>query len=133
VRSVRLVRVAAEAEGVRLRGFASRIVTRAILGLIALLFGLGAVVFAHLAAWHWLRTGLDQTFPAAAGILGGGDLLVAVILGVMATRTTPSRVEVEALDVRRKAVQAIGDTLSLGRLVIPILRIVAGMRRRRRD
>jgi hypothetical protein len=133
VRSVRLARVAAEAEGVRLRGFASRLVTRAVLGLIALLFGLGAVVFAHLVAWYWLRTRLDQTFPATAGILGGVDLLVAVILGFMATRSTPSQVEVEALDVRRKAVQAIGGTLSLARLVIPILRIVADMRRRRRD
>jgi hypothetical protein len=133
VRSVRLARVAAEAEGVRLRGFASRIITRAILGLIALLFVLGAVVFAHLAGWYWLRTGLNQTLLAAAGILSGVDLLVAIILGVLAMRSTPSRVEVEALDVRRKAIQGIGSGLSLTRLVIPILRLVANVRRSRRD
>ena len=127
------MRIAAEAEGVRLRGFASRIVTRALLGLIALLFVLGAIVFAHLAAWYWLRTGLDQTLPAAAGILGGVDLLVAIILGALAIRSTPSRVEAEALEVRRKAIQGIGSTLSLARLVIPILRIVANMRQPRRD
>lgn len=133
MRSVRLARVAAEAEGVRLRGFASRIITRAILGLIALLFVLGAVVFAHLAGWYWLRTGLNQTLLAAAGILSGVDLLVAIILGVLAMRSTPSRVEVEALDVRRKAIQGIGSGLSLTRLVIPILRLVANVRRSRRD
>jgi hypothetical protein len=133
VRSVRLARVAAEAEGVRLRGFASRIITRAILGLIALLFGLGAIVFVHLAAWYWLRTGLGQTLPAAAGILGVVDLLVAIILGILSMRSTPSRVEVEALDVRRKAMQGIGSGLSLSRLVIPVLGLVANMRRSRRD
>jgi hypothetical protein len=132
MRPFRLARIAAEAEGVRLRGLVSRIVTRAVLAVIALLFVLGAVVFAHVAAWYWLRIGLDQTFLAAAGILGGGDLLVAVVLGFLASRSTPSRVEVEALDVRRKALQAIGSTLSLAQLVIPVLRITANLRRRRR-
>jgi hypothetical protein len=132
MRPFRLARIAAEAEGVRLRGLVSRIITRAVLAVIALLFVLGAVVFAHVAAWYWLRIGLDQTFLAAAGILGGGDLLVAVVLGFLASRSTPSRVEVEALDVRRKALQAIGSTLSLAQLVIPVLRITANLRRRRR-
>jgi hypothetical protein len=133
MRPFRLARIAAEAEGVRLRGLVSRIVTRAVLGVIALMFVLGAVVFAHVAAWYWLRTGLEQGFLAATGILGGGDLLVAVVLGVLATRSTPSRVELEALDVRRKAIQGIAGTLSLAQLVIPVLRIVANLRRRRRD
>jgi hypothetical protein len=131
MRSVRLARIAAEAEGVRLRGFASRIVTRAVLGLIALLFVSGALVFAHLAAWYWLLVGLEMSRLAAACILGGADLLAAVILGFLATRSAPSRVELEALDVRRKAIQAIGGTLSLTRLVIPIMRIMVNRRQRR--
>jgi hypothetical protein len=131
VRPVQLARIAAEAEGVRLRRFARRIISRAILGAIALLFFLGTIVFAHIAVWYWLRTGLAQSFPAAAGILGGGDLLVAIILGVIATRSSPSRVELEALAVRRQAISAIGGTFTLAGLVIPILRIVANLRRRR--
>jgi hypothetical protein len=131
VRPVQLARIAAEAEGVRLRRLARRIVLRAILGVIALLFFLGAIVFAHIAVWYWLRTGLTQSFPAAAGILGGGDLLVAIILGIVATRSSPSRVELEALAVRRQAMAAIGGTFTLAGLVIPILRIVANLRRRR--
>jgi len=132
MRSIRLARIAFEAEGVRLRGFIRRIVTRVILGVVALLFVLGAIVFAHVAAWYWLQTGLGQPLLAATGILGGADLLVAIVLGLLATRSSPSRVEIEALDVRRKAIQAIGSTLSLTQLALPLLRIVADLRRRRR-
>jgi hypothetical protein len=132
MRPVRLARIAAEAEGVRLRGLVSRMVTRAILGVVALFFVMGALVFAHVAAWYWVRTGLNQSFLVTTGIIGAGDLLIAVILGFLATRSAPSRVEVEALEVRRKAIQAIGSTLSLAQLTIPLLRIVANLRRRRR-
>ena len=133
MRPVRLARIAAEAEGVRLRGLVSRMLARVVLGMIALLFCFGAIAFAHVAAWYWLRTGLDQTFLAATGILGGVDLLVAIVLGFQASRSSPSRVEVEALEVRRKAIQAIGSTLSLTQLAIPLLRILVNLRRRRRD
>jgi hypothetical protein len=133
VRVVRLARVAADAERVRLRGMLTRIVTRAILGVIALMFVLGAIVFAHLAVWYWLRIGQDQTFLAATGILGGGDLLAAIILGILAARSSPGRIEREALDVRRKAIQGIGSTFSLTQLVIPLISIVTSLRRRRRE
>ena len=131
MRSVQLARIAAEAEGVRLRRLVRRIVLRAVFGVIALVFLLGAIVFAHLVVWYWLRTGLGQSFPAAAGIFGGADVLVAIILGVAATRSSPSRVELEALEVRRQAVTAIGGAFSLVGLMIPILRILANLRRRR--
>jgi hypothetical protein len=132
MRSFRLARIAAEAEGVRLRGLVSRIVTRLILALLALIFVLGAVVFCHMAGWYGLRIGLNQSFLGATGILGGGDLVVAVILGIFAMRSTASRVELEALEVRRKAIEGIGSSLSLMQLFIPALRIMANLRRRRR-
>ena len=132
MRPFRLARIAAEAEGVRLRGMATRIATRAIFGVTALFFVLGAVVFGHIAVWYEVRTALEQSYLATAGILGGADLLVAIILGFLATRSTPSRVEVEALDVRRKAIEGIGSALSLSQMVIPILRLVSGMGRRKR-
>jgi hypothetical protein len=133
MRPVRLVRIAAEAEGVRLKGMVSRIATRAVFGVVAFLFVIGAIVFAHIAAWFELRTALDQTFLAATGEVAGFDLLVAIILGLLASRSSPSRVEREALDVRRKAVQAIGGSFSLAQLALPVLRIGANLRRRRRD
>jgi hypothetical protein len=129
VRSFRLARIAAEAERVRLHAFVGRIVTRAVIGLVALLFVSGAIVFAHLAAWYWLRTGMEESFLAATGFLGGADLLVAIVLGFLAARSTPNRVELEALDVRRKAIEAIGSTLSLARIAIPLLRVMSNARR----
>ena len=134
MRPFRLACIAAEAEGVRLRGFASRIVVRAVLLTVALLFLLGALVFAHIAVWYWLRISEDLSFPGVAGILGGGDLVVALVLLVAGTRSRPSRVELEALEVRRKAIVAIGGTFSLIQLVMPVLRMAIDLgRRRRRD
>jgi hypothetical protein len=132
MRPVRLARIAAEAEGVRLRGFITRIVTRVVLAVVALLFVIGAIVFAHVAAWYEIRTALNQPVLATTGILGGADLLVAVILGLLAGRSRPSRVEVEALEVRRQAIQGITNTLSVTQMAIPVLRMMANMRRRRR-
>jgi hypothetical protein len=129
---VRLARIAAEAEGVRLRGLMTRLASRVIMGVIAFLFVLGAVVFAHIAAWLEIRADLDLTPLATAGILGGIDLLVAVILGLLASRSSPSRVEVDALDVRRRALQGISSTLSVGQMLIPVLRLITNVRRRRR-
>jgi hypothetical protein len=129
---VRLARIAAEAEGVRLRGLMTRLASRVIMGVIAFLFVFGAVVFAHIAAWLEIRADLDLTPLATAGILGGIDLLVAVILGLLASRSSPSRVEVDALDVRRRALQGISSTLSVGQMLIPVLRLITNVRRRRR-
>jgi hypothetical protein len=115
------------------RGMVSRMLTRAILSVIALLFLLGALVFAHIALWFWLRTTMNQTFVGATGILGGGDLLLAAGLGFLASRSVPSRAELEALDVRRKAIQALGGTLSTAQLMIALFRIIANLMRGRRN
>lgn len=127
----RLARIAAEAESVRLRRLARRIVMRAIFGVVALVFVLGVIVFVHFAAWYGVRTGLGLSFLAATGILGGADLLAAIILGLLAARSAPSRIETEAIDVRRKAIHAMTSSLSLVQLVIPVVRVAANRRRRR--
>jgi hypothetical protein len=132
MRPFRLARIAAEAEGVRLRGMMTRMVTRVILAVVALMFVVGAVTFGHVAAWYGLRIGLEQSFLATAGILGGADLLIGVILLLLAGRSTPSRVEVEALEVRRKAVEGMTSAVSLSRLVVPVLRVAVSLGRRRR-
>ncbi len=132
MRPIRLARIAAEAEGVRLRGMMTRIVTRVIFAVVALFFVLGAVTFGHVAAWYEIRVGLEQSFLVTAGILGGADLLIGIILLLLASRSRPSRVELEAREVRRKALEGIGSAMSLAQLILPILRIASGMRRGRR-
>jgi hypothetical protein len=132
MRPIRLARIAAEAEGVRLRGMMARIVTRAIFAVIALFFILGAVTFGHIAAWYEIRVALDQSYLATAGILGGADLLLAIILLFLASRSTPSRVEIEAREVRRQALAGIGSAMNLAQLVLPLVTRIVGARRGRR-
>ena len=133
MRPFRLARIAAEAEGVRLRGMATRIATRVVFALVALFFVAGALVFAHLAAWYELRTALDQSYLVTIAILGGGDLVIAFILLLLASRSSPSRVETEALEVRRKAIEGIGSALSITTMLLPLLRLATSFRRRRRE
>jgi len=130
MRPLRLARVAAEAEGVRLRQLARRTVFRAVCGIVALVFLAGALGFCHFAVWFWLR----QSFapPAAALIIAGGDLLLAIVLGVLAARSSPGRVEVEALAVRRRAVESITGSIALTTLGTQLLGLAIRVLRRRR-
>lgn len=132
MRPFRLARIAAEAEGVRLRGMATRMATRVVFALVALLFVTGALVFAHVAAWYELRTALNQSYLITTAILGGADLVVAIILLFLATRSSPSRVETEALEVRRKAIEGLSSAVSMTSMLLPLLRIATSFRRRRR-
>ncbi len=111
---------------------ATRMVTRVVFAVVALFFVLGAVTFGHVAAWYAIRTELGQSFLITAGILGGADLLVGIILLVLAGRSSPSRVEIEAREVRRKAIEGITSALSLTQLLIPLLRLGSSFGRRRR-
>ena len=133
MRPFRLARIAAEAEGVRLRALAARIATRAAFAIVALVFLAGALVFAHLAAWYELRTALELSYLLSVASLGGADLLVAIVLLVLASRSSPSRVEIEALEVRRKAIEGIGSAMSITALLLPLVRLATSFRRRRRD
>jgi hypothetical protein len=128
---IRLGRIAAEAEGVRLRALAQRTVNRVLFGAIALLFVTGALVCAHVAAWFSLRVLLDFSFLAATGIVGGADLLIGIVLGLLAARSIPSRVEVEALAVRRQAIHGMASMRSLTSLIPAIFGLLATFRRRR--
>jgi hypothetical protein len=97
-----------------------------VLAVIALMFLVGAVVFGHIAAWYWL----NRSMLASAGILGGADLVLAVIFGFLAGRSAPSAVELEAASVRRQALEGIGDTISLARLAVRLLQVLHRMKRR---
>jgi Putative Actinobacterial Holin-X, holin superfamily III len=132
MRPVSLARIAVEAEGVRLRAMATRIVTHAAYAAVALVFLLCALGFAHVAAWYAIGNGLGLTPIATAGILGGLDLLIAIILALLARRSTPSRVEREALQVRREAVANLRSVVNVTQVALPLLRIAVPLARRRR-
>jgi hypothetical protein len=131
MRTLRLARVAAEAEGLRLRSMAQRTVTRVILGLVALIFLCGTLAFAHIAIWYWLR--LTYSWPQiwTALALGGGDLVITIVLAALAARSAPGRVEREALEVRQRAWQNAASSVAFSSMAVPLLRLlVKGLRRR---
>jgi len=133
MRSLRLYRIAAEAEGLRLRQMSQRTVVRVALGIVALVFLTAALIFAHLVVWFWLRTMFSEL--VAAAIIGGGDLVLALVLVLFAALSKPGRVEREALQVRRSALAGASNAmapLALASMAVPALRIGAELMRHRR-
>jgi hypothetical protein len=122
-----LGKVALEAEGLRLRHMAKRLVVRVVLGYFALGMVFGAVTFLHVAGWFWLR-GYLQPAPVAL-IFTGVDLLLGLILGVLATRATPGRVEREALAIRRRALEDIAASMTVSALAMQLVNRLIRSRR----
>lgn len=132
LRPVGLVRVAAEAEGLRIKRQIGRSVTRVMLLLIALVFLVGAVVFAHVAAYYLIRLQLLWTQYSAAGVIAGADFVLALVLVAMSLTSRPGRVEREALEIRRRALANIGSTMAISTMTAPVLRMVLRSIRRSR-
>lgn len=130
MRTFRLARVAADAELLRLRLRARRAAVRVILALVALGFLAGAAVFCHVALWFWLRNHWEP--PQSALILAGIDVVLAVLLALLAARSTPSRTELEALDVRHRAVEGITASLAFSAIAMQLLRLATQFVRRPR-
>jgi hypothetical protein len=131
MRTFRLARIAAEAEGLRLRQRAQRTVIRAAFGMIAMGFLIGAVIFVHLAAWYWIRQTLRDEY--AALILGGADFVLAMVLAFLATRSAPGRVELEALAVRQRAVENAVSSIAVSSLIFQAVRLLSNLLRRPRS
>src|SRR5436305_6827375 len=107
MRALRLVRIGAEAEVLRLRRRARRIVVRAVLAVVAGLFVIAALCFAHVALFVAIRHSLGWT--SSALIVLGVDVLIAAALLIMASVSSPDRVEMEALQVRLRAQEQLEE------------------------
>jgi len=131
MRMFQLARVAAEAESVRLKARVQRMVGSAIMGVIALIFLLCALGFGHLALWGLLRDQAMLSAPAAAGILAGGDLLVALALAWRAAKAPPSTEEIEARLVRQRALDGLTSSAATSTAVATtLLSLWRGAKRR---
>lgn len=131
MRTLRLARIAAEAEGLRLRRQARRTATRMAVGLIALMFLGWALAFAHAAAWFWLRDAVGWGAPGAAMAMTGADLVIAAFLVLLMVRSSPGRVEMEALQVRQRALESATSSLALTTMLLPTVRLVLNLLRRK--
>ena len=115
MRSVNLVKVAIEAEILRYKSMAARQGRRAGFGVAALIFGTGFLVSLEIAGWQVARMYLLPIYATLCVM--GFNLLVAVGFGVLAMRSSPSRSEIDALDVRKKALQALRTSMTISALI----------------
>ena len=121
IRSVRLVRIAADAERLRLRRRIRRAVISAVLGGIALLFALFALGAAHLAFYLALNMRFMPVYSAL--IVLGVDVGVLLVLGVLAMRGGEDRLEREAREVRDQAMGQVRDNVAFWVMLAPLGRI----------
>ncbi len=127
MRSISLLKLALEAELLRLRAMTARQGRRAVFAVVALVFA--TVVLALAEAVGWL--GLRHRFPSipATLILLGINLVIVAVFGVLAARSSPGHTEQEALRVRQQALEGARGSLALTAAVPAITHV---FRRRRR-
>jgi len=128
VRSVNLLKVAFDAELLRLRAMMARQGRRAAFALIALIFALVVLALAEATGWLALRHRFEP-IPATL-ILLGANLVIAAIFGVLAARSSPGHTEQEALRVRRRALDAARGALAFTAAVPAVTRLLSNRRER---
>jgi hypothetical protein len=126
MRAVDLVKIAAEAEILRIQRMLKRQGMRAAFGLVAVVFTMGVLVLANVAGWQVLRMYVLAIY--ATLIMLGINLLIAVIFGLLAARSSPSRAERDALEIRGRALREARSSLALGALV-PVAGVLLRSRR----
>jgi len=131
IRSLRLARIAVQAEGLRLRRLARRTAVRVGLVLVAVPFLLACFAFLETALWDWLSGTLRPEF--AALITAGINFAVAGVLLLIAALSRDSQVEIEALRVRQRALEDATRQLTIAATVAPFIRLLLDQLRRRRD
>jgi hypothetical protein len=109
VRSINLLKLALDAEILRLRAMATRQGRRAAFGSIALIFSLAVLALAEIAGWQGLRL-CAEAIPTTL-ILLGINLVIAAVFGLLAARSSPGHAEREALHVRQQALDAARGSL----------------------
>ena len=110
MRSTNLLRIAVEAELLRLRTMMARQGRRAAFGVIGFVFGVAVLVLAEAACWQALR--LYVASMMATLILLGVNLVITAVFGLLAARSSPSQTEREALRVRQQALVAARGSLA---------------------
>jgi hypothetical protein len=121
-RTVKLARLAAEAESLRLRTMLRRYATRAVLAVVAIVFLLATLAWAEVTAARALALTVQPVY--AALIMLGINLVIGVIFLAIAASGKPSAVEVEALEVRKTAQAQIARTMAITALIGPLMRLL---------
>jgi hypothetical protein len=127
VRSLNLLKLAFDAEILRLRAMLARQGRRAAFGAVATVFALAVLALAEVAGWQGLRLRVEAI--AATFILLGINLVIAAIFGLFAVHSSPAHAELEALRVRQQALDAARGSLLLTAAVPATTRLLGFGRR----
>ena len=122
MRTVQLARIAAQAEKLLLQRIARRQAVRAGLAVVAGVFAMAALVALHVLIAIAIAKHLGPVTSSA--IVLGGDLVIAIILGVLAMRSPPDPVEAEARRVRDRAIAQMKESVALTALLLPLGRML---------
>ena len=131
IRSLRLAQIAVQAEALRLRRLGRRTAVRVGLALVAAPFMLACFGFFEAALWEWLSRHLLPAY--AALICAGVNLALGGLLLLIAALSRDSRVEIEALRVRQRALEDATRQFTIAAMVTPVLRLILDQLRRRRN
>ena len=115
----------------RLKRRVRRMVTQVVLAIMALPFLLACLAFLELAFWSFVARHF-QPEEAALVVLGGNLLVAVLLLGLASMRGGEDRVSLEALEVRRRALDSAQRSLSLAALTGPVASFLLGQLRRPR-
>ena len=119
MRTLRLARMAAVAEGVRLRLALRRLLLRAILALIAASFALAGLALAHIAGILALTSVLGAL--RAVLVVLAVDVVLAMLLLMTAARLQPGVTERDAARVRDMAGRELTEDAKLLRALLTLL------------
>ena len=123
MRATQLATIALQAEKLRLQRRVKQIITRIAFGAIAVVLFLFALGFAHLAGYAALQRDFAPYW--AALIVGGMDIVLALLLFLFAKTGKPDLVATEAEHVRNDAWKQMQASLALGVALGPLSKIAA--------
>jgi len=130
MQSINLLRIAAEAELLRLRAMLARQGRRAGFGAIALVFTLGVLILVEVAVWQMLSWYVAPF--SATLILLGINLVIAAGCGALAVWSSPNAVERDALRVRQEALDGARRAVTVS-AAVPIGGTLLRLWQRRRN
>ena len=127
MRSISLLKFALEAEILRLRAMVKRQGRRAAFGSTAFIFALAVLALGEIAGWQGLRLRFEAI--SATLILLGINLVIAVVFGLLAARSSPGHAEQEARRIRQQALDAARGSLFIT-AAVPVATTLLGFDRR---
>jgi hypothetical protein len=125
MRTVRLARVAAQAEILLLRRYVSVAARRAMFGAVAAVFALGVLILLHVVAVMALEAYASLPPIGAVAIVLGVDLALAIIFGLLASGSIADPIADEARRVRDQSIEQARQSLTLAAMLAPATRLVA--------